>query len=125
MNAAKEEQMNPEKEPYAYFQPGEIIFFISQERNQPINPEARDPETNQLIYKRRKDPDDREDGNTSDDEKSYERNGVLGVYIGEFPDMKYRLEQYPLLLRPIMWIILTLKWGNCIRPSNNIDWAWW
>ena len=51
--------------------------------------------------------------------------GVLGIYIGEFPDMKYRLEQYHWLLRPIMWVIFTLSWGNCIRPRNNSHWAWW
>jgi hypothetical protein len=54
-----------------------------------------------------------------------EGNGILGVYIGEFPDMKYRLEQYPWWLRPIMWLIFTIKWGNCIRPKNESDWAWW
>ena len=54
-----------------------------------------------------------------------EGNGVLGVYIGQFPDMKYRLDQYHWLLRPIMWVIFTLKWGNCIRPRNESHWAWW
>lgn len=54
-----------------------------------------------------------------------EGNGVVGVYIGQFPDMKYRLEPYPLLLRPILWVIFTLKWGNCIRPRNDHHWAWW
>ena len=51
--------------------------------------------------------------------------GVLGVYIGEFPDMRYRLSQYHCLLRPLMWVIFTLMWGNCIRPRNKSDWAWW
>lgn len=54
-----------------------------------------------------------------------EGNGVLGVYIGQFPDMKYRLGKYPWFLRPIMWVIFTLTWGNCIRPRNDSHWAWW
>ncbi len=54
-----------------------------------------------------------------------EGHGVLGLYIGEFPDMKYRLEQYTLWLRPIMWVIFTILWGNCIRPKNKSHWAWW
>jgi len=54
-----------------------------------------------------------------------EHNGILGVYIGEFPDMKYRLKKYPKILQPLMWLIFTIKWGNCIRPKNESDWAWW
>jgi hypothetical protein len=39
-----------------------------------------------------------------------EGNGILGVYIGEFPNMEYRLKQYPWYLRPWMWLIFTIKW---------------
>jgi hypothetical protein len=54
-----------------------------------------------------------------------EGNGILGVYIGEFPDMWYRLRKYPWILWPLLWLIFTIKWGNCIRPRNESDWAWW
>lgn len=54
-----------------------------------------------------------------------EGNGILGVYIGEFPDMWYRLKKYPWILWPLLWLIFTIKWGNCIRPRNESDWAWW
>ena len=53
------------------------------------------------------------------------KNGVLGLYIGEFPDMWYRLQQYPCFLWPLMWLIFTISWGNCVRPKNKTDWAWW
>ena len=39
--------------------------------------------------------------------------------------MRYRLMQYPWYLWPIMWFIFTLSWGNCVRPKNKTDWAWW
>ena len=54
-----------------------------------------------------------------------EGNGVLGVYIGEFPDMCYRLKQYPWILWPFLWLYFTIKWRNCFRPRNKSDWAWW
>ena len=54
-----------------------------------------------------------------------EGNGVLGVYIGQFPDMNYRLGKYPWFLRPIMWVLFTLTWGNNVRPRNDSHWAWW
>jgi hypothetical protein len=54
-----------------------------------------------------------------------EDNGVLGVYIGQFPDMRYRLGKYPWFLRPIMWVIFTLAWGNNVSPRNDSHWAWW
>lgn len=54
-----------------------------------------------------------------------EGKGVLGVYVGEFPDMCYRLKQYPWILWPFLWLYYTLKWRNCIRPRNKSDWAWW
>jgi hypothetical protein len=54
-----------------------------------------------------------------------EGNGVLGVYIGQFPDMQYRLDKYPWVLRPIMWVLFTLAWGNNVGPRNKSHWAWW
>jgi hypothetical protein len=54
-----------------------------------------------------------------------EHKGILGVYIGEFPDMVYRLNKFKWYLRPIMWLIYTMKWGNSVRPKNVSDWAWW
>ena len=51
--------------------------------------------------------------------------GILGLYIGEFPDMWYRLNQYPWYLWPLMWLVFTLTWGNCVRPKNETDWASW
>ena len=52
-------------------------------------------------------------------------NGILGLYIGEFPDMWYRLNQYPWYLWPLMWLVFTISWRNCVRPKNKTDWAWW
>jgi len=39
--------------------------------------------------------------------------------------MNFGLERYLPVLRPIMWIIFTLRWDNCIRPMNNSHCAWW
>jgi len=52
-------------------------------------------------------------------------NGVLGVYIGKFPDMHYRLQQYPWFVRPLMWVIFAIKWCSIIGPKNKTDLAWW
>jgi len=53
------------------------------------------------------------------------RKGVLGIYIGEFPNMEYRLQQYPWPLWPLMWLLFCISWGNCVRPKNKSRWAWW
>jgi subtilase family protein len=54
-----------------------------------------------------------------------EGKGVLGIYIGKFPDMHYRLQQYPWYLRPIMWAIFAIKWCSIVGPKNETDLAWW
>jgi hypothetical protein len=54
-----------------------------------------------------------------------EKKGVLGVYIGKFPPMKFWLRQYPAILRPFLWLYFAIHWGSFSGPQNKSDWAWW
>lgn len=54
-----------------------------------------------------------------------ENNGVLGVYIGKFQHMEYKLKKYPAILRPFLRLIFALYWGNFSGPKNKSDLAWW
>ena len=66
-----------------------------------------------------------QDGVTTLGGEPGEGNGVLGVYIGKFPDMRYRLQQYPWIVRPLMWVVFAIKWCSIVGPKNQTDLAWW
>jgi hypothetical protein len=57
--------------------------------------------------------------------ESGENNGILGVYLGKFPPMKFWLQKYPVLLRPFIWLILAIRWGSFYGPKNKNNWASW
>jgi hypothetical protein len=54
-----------------------------------------------------------------------EKNGILGVYIGKFPSMKFWLKRVPPILQPIFRLINAIRWGSFSGPKNKNDWAWW